>query len=698
MITLAPWEKRLEEEIQELRKVNGNLERAGILLKVIPNRDGWQEFLSQIQEWWLYQKRERRVEVHIPPHCLLILYGGIAFYEYEETRFWQQFAKAIGYNKLLTTSSQTSFNQDFEKASQKLGLKILKRDGGTDYVGSTIYHIGIPLSHWVGFLDICEWSLRYDDWDDLLPDKWVEQMEKLSGNRQRLKKFLINNRDTTSAFIREMLNARHSLSKNEHITFNEFKQSCLLRQEYFDEVSETADFLCPVNPESLFKDRAQLVWDDQRYSISLHLPPVATSKLPALWKVGNLEQEASSTPDIFHLNSSAFVKSLFLKLESGTQIESQHLRGIEKWGLFDLQRNRFANLKREQLPVSDYIIISSEQLTNLSRKGFENDNNEAPINEIYELKDGKICYLTHLCPVNKSAEVSFKDNGVERKISFRSGLKIEARIFAGEGNYATNFRRYEELIKVERLPLLCLAIPFGSFDETESALQRRFQVSIGGNLVKGVWEKRHEDDFQEFYVWLWNKEDKLPRKKVFVSITEPKLGISFDYQIEMLQLDHRLSHCWENLPGAFLPMYLLAQPVTKMKEGMKWEDLLLAKEAIAPKCYLSRYVLRQYTYRGLLDYTGYRWVIVESRAVFQQLASNESIMNYCGDPAILWGLFRYLVTKVPDVPLPKIEIIDKRGELPYLQVCWTLNQEKFVRKYFNIPKHFVHIVSDLWRH
>ncbi len=685
---MISWENKFAEEFR--RVCESNRQAAGVLLPLIPNHDEWQEFLTYIREKWSLWKGYLAQEW---PHCLVVLYGGLAFYEYNEGKFWPQLAEAVGCT-LIDQNDQRNINQDFEKATQELGLKILKRDSGADYVGSAVYHIGIPLSLWDDFLDVCEWSLRCEEWEFLPPDKWVEVMSKLSGGRQRLKRFLVDNRDAAAAFIKEMCDARRILSEDEAISLDNLKQVCLLRQEYFDEVPETADFLRPTNPDSLFKDRARLIWDDQRCSISLNLPPVATAKLPAVWSIGNLSQSASSMPYTFPINSAAFVKSLLVKLESGAQTESLLLPGIGQWGLFDSQRNRFANLKREQLPIGRYVIISSKKLEDVSRKGFEED--EYPANDPCELEDSTICYITQLWPTDKSAEVSFKHDGAIRKIGFRPGLKIEARIFAGEGSRATSFSRYQEWIKVERLPLLCLAVPFGSFDQTDSALQYKFQVCLGDQPMEGFWEKRHEDEFQEFYVWRWKGEPQ-PRKKVSVSITALALGIKFDYQIEMLLSKLGLSDSWESLPGAFLPMCLLAQPAAGMKEGMKWEDLLLAKEAIAPEGYLSRYVLRQYTNFGLLDYTGHRWVIADSRAKFEMSDSSGCIMSYCGNPAILWGLFRYIYDQVSDVPMPKIEVINNRSELPYLLIRWHSAQAGLVRKYFNQRQHNVRIVSDLWR-
>jgi hypothetical protein len=327
----------------------------------------------------------------------------LAFYDYDENRFWPQFAKAVG-SKPLPDSQQGEINRAFARAAESCGLKIRRREGGTDYVGSAVYHIGIPLSLWDGFLEICEWTLWQDNWKGLSDEEWAEAATKRAGSRTRLRNFLLDNREVASAFIQEMHDARKILMKEQHLTIGDLKQACLLRQEYFDEVPETAEFLRPANPESLFQDRARLVWDEQRSRVSLYLPAVARDKLPAIWKIGACTQDAAPTPDTLTLNSAAFAPSLSLNLESRQESESQRLRGIAPWGLFDLEQNRFVNPERQQLPIHSYTLISPKKLDDISRRGF--DEVETPANEPYELEDGTVCYVTRLWPVGKHAELS----------------------------------------------------------------------------------------------------------------------------------------------------------------------------------------------------------------------------------------------------------------------------------------------------
>ncbi len=57
-------------------------------------------------------------------------------------------------------------------------------------------------------------------------------------------------------------------------------------------------------------------------------------------------------------------------------------------------------------------------------------------------------------------------------------------------------------------------------------------------------------------------------------------------------------------------------------------------------------------------------------------------------------MFRHLHSQFPD-SLPVIEVINQRGELPFLQMDWRETQRAAVLKY--LQTHDVRIVSNLWR-
>jgi hypothetical protein len=150
---LGDWEQCFKSGLRKIEKP----EKAGALLPLIPERARGENFLESVKSEW------GEWEVGVYPCCLVILYGGLAFYEYVDNTFWPQFSKAVGRDS-LPSNQQTDINQAFLNAARSFKLPILKRDDSTDYVGSAVYHIGIPLSLWDGFLDLCEWALWQNEW------------------------------------------------------------------------------------------------------------------------------------------------------------------------------------------------------------------------------------------------------------------------------------------------------------------------------------------------------------------------------------------------------------------------------------------------------------------------------------------------------------------------------------------------------
>ena len=458
---LDNWEAFFEDELEKLdrsRRCN-----AGVLLKLIPDRIKWDEFLNDSRAEWNIWKND----LSQYPSCLVTLYGGLAFYEYDEGRFWPQFAKAIGKDS-IPPNQQGEINQAFSQAAKHLGFRILHTT--QTYVSSAIYQIGIPLSLWDGFLEICEWAFWRDDWAALEVEEWTNAVTRRVGGRNRLKTFLLDNREGASALIKELLEARKILSEDPTLSVSELAQACFLRSEYFEEVPETAEFLRPEDPESLFRDRAQLIWDDQKARIVLYLPGVRQNKLPATWCLDRLHQSASRSPDELTLNSLAFQSTLSLKLIAANATDSQRLRGISPWGLFDLDNNgRLVNPDREYLPLHSYVLVSRAQLPNITRDGFE--ETECPANTRFELNDGAQCFVTYLGPTGKFAELRLGDHGKPAIIRFRPSSKIETRFFVGTGSHAANFSRLPgNEVKIEDWPILCLAIPLGYYKDNQIVL------------------------------------------------------------------------------------------------------------------------------------------------------------------------------------------------------------------------------------
>jgi hypothetical protein len=324
------------------------------------------------------------------------------------------------------------------------------------------------------------------------------------------------------------------------------------------------------------------------------------------------------------------------------------------------------------------------------------------------------------------------------KFRFRSTAKIEPRFFVGEGRNAACFTRFEDRFAIEKLPLLCITVPHGYFTNPGSVLQSKFSVIVDkpeSYRTFGKWEKHHEDDAQEFFFWRWAerpiKEKREPRTfhsfgelsiKDFappdltglrtIYIKASTLGIEFPpYQIKILEPQPDLEECWKNLPGSFLPWFILCQSQT----GMKWDDLLLTRDIVAPGQQISLPVLRQYAKYGLLVQQGQAWKIAESRAVLKTPRGEFQVL-FCGDPSVLWNLYRDILSTTPGLLkrrglwleneplLPHVEVLNEKGQPPFLFIQWSpmrWSRDLIRALAVKVPKyltdHDVHIVPDLWR-
>jgi hypothetical protein len=743
---IADWESELQES---LRGSPTDYQMAGALLSAVPGRVEWERFTTAVRdEWWVWSADASRW-----PNCLLVLYAGLAFFEYEDRQFWPKLSALV--QRDITNNLQSEINRAFADAARKIGLRILTRARGGDYVGSAVYHIGVPISLWDGFLDVCAWALLQDEWQTLSETEWQDAMAGCAGGRIRLRKFLTDNREAANAFIHEMLDARRVLSEDGSLKISDIKQATLLRQEYFDEVPETAEFLRPSDPDSLFADRVRLFWDEQGCHISLNLPPVASDKLPASWRVGDVTQEAASTADALHLDADSFVSALTVELSSAAGQEAKRLRGLEPFGLFDDETNRFANPEREQLPVSRYTIISRFPLEDISRTGF---SEEESANEAYELRDGTTCFLTRLYPTSNAPEATFTVRDKAIRLRFRPVFKIETRMVVGEGRFSAHFLREIGRLTVERLPQLFVAIPKGQFKNAGTVLQRKFDVVVDdaqAYVAYGRWERHHEDAHREFYSWCWSNKPvgkklaprtlhgftELDRRDFEVpaldgprtiSVAAKELQLRFTHEIEIVKPFSGMESRWRNLPGSFLPWFLVCQ----MPDGIALDEMLLIQAMIAPASAFTAHslfrALCRYANFGFLSRRGQKWRIEESRVAIRR-QQNKCDTLYCGDPSILWGLYRHILSsnrnlqrrlstsRIQDRQLPSdggpdrqprvhrvirageqegqalpiIEVVQGRRHPPCLRMVWGSRIEGSVRSY--LEHRGVRVEIDLWR-
>ena len=695
---LLAWNSEFKQIFQHIP--HEQRDKAGVMLPYLLAPSDWTDFLELIKHEWQHWRKN----LNKYSYCLLMLYDGLAFYEYESGSFWPSFAKVIGIKK-ISPNIQTEINSAFLQEVEKLGLYFRTQD----YNGSAIYHIGIPLSLWDGFLDICEWALL-NKWEHLDDKEWEQEINKRTIGRPRLARFLINNRNAANELINEMLDARRILNDDDQESIDSLKDALIFCRVYIDEVPETADFLRPSDPESLLKDRAQVVWDQQRDRITVHLPPVPQNKLPANWQIFDIDQIASSSADEIILNAKAFKSLLNLQLNSEQDTEKQRLRGLHPFGIFDLDNGgHLINPARKELPLRNYVLVSDHEINGIRFKGFNEET--AEVNEEFELSDGTTCYITNLWPTGKYAELYIKNDESDLNIQFRRRSKIEARFFAGESMRSANFSRMPDKIKMDGLPILCVSIPCGYFSDNLLAIESKFNVLIDSKQAGGKWEQRetHLDDDKEFYFWRWNRKPLIKQIKFdtlnnfkdlgkcykspdlkgdrIFSIQAPNLHESFKVFIDDKKTE--MKDCWKNLPGAFLPWFLLCQST----DGMKWDDLLLARDIISPKLFFNGYVLRKYEQYGLLKLKGKKWIIEESRAVIKKINIDDELqIKYCGDPSILWSLYRRM--SYEDDYMPCIEVIDKRGKPPHLQMVWKLHYKEIIEKYLRKLK--VRLCGNLW--
>jgi hypothetical protein len=654
-----------------------------------------------------------------------MLYGGIAFFEYESNRFWPKVASVLGVSP-IPGNKQSHINEWYRQSSERFGLPILEVSGITQYVGSSVRHIGIPLSIWEGFLEICEWASDHRGWENLSDEDWCASMSRRVGGRTRLKNFLVDNRETSSQMILEMLDAREILARNADWTVGDLKQASLLRAEYFDEVAETADFLRPEDPESLLKDSPRLFFDTVKGTITLHVPGIEEGRLPATWRVGQVKRDASCAPQRLVIDGEAFKERLEIVLETTSQgrghSESTILRGVEPFGMADLDNSGlFVNPRRETLPVRSYVLVSKTPFKSLIRHGFHED--DCPSNEEHELTDGTVLYLTRLDPSARVARVEFICGDKSYRISCRSRDKVESLLFVGEGIYSAAFSRCESRFKVERLPAIAVSIPRDYYGDDLSVLRREYSVTIdGGSQCRafGKWIDRFNDDDRRVYVWEWSgKPVGQQREEVVVSSLEAlgrlkasfepvdlkgkrlievkaeRFGHSFRYEAEIRNEMPPIQKAWHALPGKYLLWFLLCQNT----DGMAWEDLMLAKQVVAPgaPC-ISGAHLRSYAKHGFIVQRGRRYSIAESRAQWCELGKSQWTLIYCGDPSILWCCYRYLANKPEfSLGLPVVEVIAHRGALPHLSISiGGKGQREWIEKYFSDRHHPIKLVSDLW--
>jgi hypothetical protein len=677
MKSLAQWDQEFASGFQD-KCQQSERERAGVFLSVIPNRQVWNEFLASAQT----QAKFWANHPDVFPNALLLLYAGLAFYEYDDNVFWPGFSRCLQLPP-LPGSQQHVWNSAFEKAMLRGGFSFFDQN----YVGSAVYLVGIPLSMWEGFLTICEWALWKSDWASLSDQDWQDTMQRRLGGHKRLIRFLTENRKpTASEFIREMLDARKILTEDNTAKISSIAQASILRREYFEEVPETADFLRPQDPDSLLDDRPRLLWREKR--VGIHLPPV--TDVTGEWECLGLRAVASAVAGEMPLNGKVFASRLCVNLQSGEQSCSVELSGLHPYGLFDEQRQRFANLKRTRLPTAAYRLVSKEKIHIVAKE----KDWTVEENEMVELEDATQCFATYLWPVSDRPQLVINDC---QTLRFGRVERVNLRIYSpDERSHVLRFGWHEEKLHVERLPHLVLEIPLGFLgedDASDTEMRDEFLVFLNGRSVNGRWVCFHQypensPDF-EYYEWQWS-EPVVPLGNYELNVRSKKAGelLFGSRRTQQIQLvaptDDAL---WPH--RAHLGKFWIWTLLAEIQDEPTWEEFWIARQAVAG---FQEVRVNQNDWKKLEEH-GYvklrRQFMLQKTAIeFKSGGGLENVAHFAGLPNRLYSL----VQKVK--PIRPIKVVEERGLPACLEIVWPAHQRQFIRSICSQAG--ITVVDKLW--
>jgi hypothetical protein len=686
---------------------------AGVLLPAIPKRAEWEEFCGTVRAEWPKWKDH----LNVSPACLVMLFCGLAFFEYEDGRFWPEFSRVVG-----GRPRQDEINKAFEHCALHFGLRVRRRLTDTDYVGSAIYFAGIPVAVWGDFLPICHWALWNQGWEHTSDDQWRNEMDRRCGGHVRLKRFLVDNRQLATTFLCKMIAVRRLLSEKPESAASGLPANDLIRREYLEEVPETAEFLSPKDPERLTQDRVSVAFDRSRECIDLRVPAVDQAKLPADWNVGNIKKAAGRYPDKIALNSTIFQRRVPIRLTTPADEIVRLVPGLAPWGLFDLDdEGAMVNPKRESLPVRRYALISRTRIDKIERKGFYEEG--FPPNDPFALSDGTQCFITYLEPRDERAErvsISFcSGEGTPVNIRFRPREQIEYHFLPTGGQGSACCRREGGIFFTQSLPTLCIAVPsnFLGGVNTIEELNRKFEVKVIDKHASGKWQEfRISGADRGYYRWEWDSErpvveKRTPEKVVMTSLQDLKgcydipdlfAGLTISVESPEVRREWKVKrekrrpyaeHAWSDLPGGFLLMLLLSQ----CEDGMTWEQLLLARNAILPGNRMERAVLYRYQRYGFVEQRGAKWRIIRSMATMENRPEEKVQVDYCGDSGKLWSLYCRLNDTGFAHSLPSVGVVAQgTGWPPFLRMFWEARLREKVESC--LREYEVVIGDKLWTH
>lgn len=649
--------------------------KAGALLRCVPDRTEWEELQQMLKnapfvvDFFCKQAC---------PHLLLVLYAGVAFHEYKNTTFWPHFCQVVGLSSLPPNRKQ-KFNESFARAAKAADLPIIKNDAGCSFVGTAVFFIGVPVSLWDEFLIICEWALCRKDWKNFSDDRWREELEKRFGKYSRLLKFLTENRQTATEFIQEMLDARKMLTEDARLNLSNIRQASILRDEYFEEVPETAEFLRPNNPESLLQRRPRLLWRDNR--IAIHLPPVSEKEKGAVWRFGEETKPASDCATEFPIHGKAFQERLTIQLQSGEKAQTFRIPGLHPFGLWDEESNRFANPNRARLPLRSYMLVSQKKLK-IENKGWAKDEGEETENVTLFLEDGAQVFVTSLFPANDRPKL--KVDG--RKIKFGRRESVKLRFYSGsENSYACRFLLRKNLpIQIERSPHLVLEIPEGFVEDDDDLCDQEFKVLVDGKPTPGKWRFFHDYDGKEtkweYYEYHMDLPESspapIPLGEHTIQVRSRHAGViplgkEKEFRVEIIE--PLKEDCWPK-PWQ-LDKYLLWVFLSQIQNEATWENFWIARQSVAG---FADVKITQNDWK-ILEKHGYlsrrhgRFEVLKSCMVFKPTQKNQFTAYYCGLVNCLHAVVRKFL------PIKMIEAKQERGFPAHLEIQWPQNNQSSIR-------------------
>ena len=404
---------------------------AGGMLGLIPDRARWESFARVWRERRPDQLLERLEDY---PHALVALIDGLAFFAYDEGRYWPQFGREIWPVSIV---QQTRIRAGYKWACDQLRLPFISGRGCELAVATAVYQIGIPISMWADALEFAEAILRKPGWSSWDSQRWESEVDNRTPTHPRLRSFLTNNEVSAREIVAEMGAVRDLARDNPDATIADLRRlrpSSTLRDEYFDDVPETADFLRPSDPVSLLAHLPFVEWDRERLAVYLSLPAVTEAQTS--WVVNGQRIPARANPIRFRLGHAAFARRISVTLD-GPEPASFDLDGIEPWGILNLSRGRLVRWSGapELTLVSDeYMLISERPFAAIELHGFDTHNYD--VNSETRLADGSCCYVTVLSPERDDASVTvrWRDGHSDAVQEKRIGLRARRSVGRSTGN------------------------------------------------------------------------------------------------------------------------------------------------------------------------------------------------------------------------------------------------------------------------